>query len=167
MCIRDRTGTVHSRRDRRHSPCPGKERLERCSLSAKGHSEPQIHSRDNHAARTAHRPACPNAPYGRCGADERGLVMVSVYSLWKADHHTGPVSYTHLDVYKRQFQYRAEPAPYRPVNRHCGGGHYPACRLHERQKREEIPHISYHTFAFHMVDFLALPFIPSVGLQTF
>ena len=28
-------------------------------------------------------------------------------------------------------------------------------------------HISYHTFAFHMVDFLALPFIPSVGLQTF
>ena len=37
----------------------------------------------------AHRPACPNAPYGRCGAYERGLVMVSVYSLWKADHHTG------------------------------------------------------------------------------
>ena len=26
---------------------------------------------------------------GRCGADERGLAMVSVYSLWKADHHTG------------------------------------------------------------------------------
>ena len=39
--------------------------------------------------RAAHRPACPNAPYGRCGAYERGLVMVSVYSLWKADHHTG------------------------------------------------------------------------------
>ncbi len=76
-------------RDRRHSPCPGKERLERCSPSARGHSLPQIHSRDNHAARAAHCPACPHAPYGRCGADERGLVMVSVYSLWKADHHTG------------------------------------------------------------------------------
>ena len=25
------------------------------------------------------------------------------------------------------------------LNRRCGGGHYPACRLHERQKREEIP----------------------------
>ena len=36
-----------------------------------------------------HRPACPNAPYGRCGADERGLAMVSVYPIWKADHHTG------------------------------------------------------------------------------
>lgn len=48
----------------RHSPCPGKERLERCSPSASGYSKPQIHSRDNHAARAAHRPACPNAPYG-------------------------------------------------------------------------------------------------------
>ncbi len=37
------------------------------------------------------------------------------------------------------FQYRAEPAPRRFAYRHCGGGHYPACRLHERQKREEIP----------------------------
>ena len=102
MCIRDRkrslypTGTVHSQRDRRHSPCPGKERLERCSPSARGHSQPQIHSRDNHAARAANCPACPHAPYGRCGADERGLAMVSVYPLWKADDHTGPVSYTHL-----------------------------------------------------------------------
>ena len=43
----------------------------------------------NHAARAAHRPACPHAPYGRCGADERGLAMVSVYPLWKADDHTG------------------------------------------------------------------------------
>jgi PAT family beta-lactamase induction signal transducer AmpG len=54
-----------------------------------GHSQPQIHSRDNHAARAAHRPACSHAPHGRCGADERGLAMVSVYPLWKADHHTG------------------------------------------------------------------------------
>ena len=30
-----------------------------------------------------------HAPYGRCGADERGLAMVSVYPLWKADDHTG------------------------------------------------------------------------------
>ena len=36
-----------------------------------------------------HRPACPHAPHGRCGADERGLAMVSVYPLWKADDHTG------------------------------------------------------------------------------
>ena len=73
----------------RHSPCPGKERLERCSPSAKGHSQPQIHSRDNHAARAAHRPTCSHAPHGRCGADERGLAMVSLYPLWKADDHTG------------------------------------------------------------------------------
>ena len=72
-----------------YSPCPGKERLERCSPSARGHSQPQIHSRDNHAARAAHRPACPHAPHGRCGADERGLAMVSLYPLWKADDHTG------------------------------------------------------------------------------
>ena len=42
-------------------------------------------SRDNHAARAAHRPACSHAPHGSCGDDERGSV-----------------SYTHLDVYKRQ-----------------------------------------------------------------
>ena len=57
--------------------------------SARGHSQPQIHSRDNHAARAAHRPACPHAPHGRCGADERGLAMVSVYPLWKADNYPG------------------------------------------------------------------------------
>ena len=34
---------------------------------------------------------------------------------------------------------RAEPAPRRSAYRHCGGGHYPACRLHERQEREEVP----------------------------
>ena len=56
---------------------------------SKGHSQPQIHSRDNHAARAAHRPACSHAPHGRCGADERGLAMVSLYPLWKADDHTG------------------------------------------------------------------------------
>ena len=44
---------------------------------------------NNHAARAAHRPACPHAPYGRCGADERGLAMVSLYPLWKADDYTG------------------------------------------------------------------------------
>ena len=66
-----------------------KERLERCSPSARGHSQPQIHSRDNHAARAAHRPACSHAPHGRCGADERGLAMVSLYPLWKADDYTG------------------------------------------------------------------------------
>ncbi len=56
---------------------------------SKGHSQPQIYSGNNHAARAAHRPACPNATHGRCGADERGLAMVSVYPLWKADDHTG------------------------------------------------------------------------------
>ena len=40
---------------------------------------------------------------------------------------------------RRLFQYRAEPAPRRSAYRHCGGGHYPACRLHERQEREEVP----------------------------
>ena len=53
------------------------------------YSQPQIYSGNNHATRAAHRPACPHAPYGRCGADERGLAMVSVYPLWKADDHTG------------------------------------------------------------------------------
>ena len=33
--------------------------------------------------------AYPNAPYGRCGADERGMAMVSLYPLWKADDYTG------------------------------------------------------------------------------
>ncbi len=46
----------HSRADNGHSPCPGKEGLERCSLAEKGHSRPQIYSRDNHAARV-----CPTA----------------------------------------------------------------------------------------------------------
>ena len=69
--------------------CPSKERLERCSPSASGYYKPQIHSRDNHAARAAHRPACPHAPHGRCGADERGLAMVSVYPIWKADNYPG------------------------------------------------------------------------------
>ncbi len=31
----------------------------------------------------------PHAPYGRCGTDERGMAMVSVYPLWKADDYTG------------------------------------------------------------------------------
>ena len=30
-----------------------------------------------------------HAPYGRCGADKRGLALVSVYPLWKTDYHTG------------------------------------------------------------------------------
>ena len=42
-----------------------------------------------HLARAAHRPACPHAPHGRCGADEREIAMVSLYPLWKADDHTG------------------------------------------------------------------------------
>src|SRR5699024_2323907 len=81
-----------------HSPFPA--RSPSCALSrqgktgtmfsvSKGHSEPQIHSRNNHAARAAHRPACSHAPHGRCGADERGMAMVSLYPLWKADDHTG------------------------------------------------------------------------------
>ena len=72
-----------------HEGATVRARLERCSPSAKGHSEPQIHSRNNHAARAAHRPACSHAPHGRCGADERGLAMVSLYPLWKADDYTG------------------------------------------------------------------------------
>ena len=35
------------------------------------------------------------------------------------------------------FQYRAEPAPRRSAYRRCGGGHYPACRLHERQNAKK------------------------------
>ena len=34
-------------------------------------------------------PACPHAPHGRYRSDERGLAMVSVYSLWKTDNFTG------------------------------------------------------------------------------
>ena len=33
----------------------------------------------------------------------------------------------------------ASEKPRRSAYRHCGGGHYPACRLHERQEREEVP----------------------------
>lgn len=42
---------------------------------SKGHSQPQIHSRDNHAARAAHRPACSHAPH----AD---VELTSVDWLW-------------------------------------------------------------------------------------
>ncbi len=41
--------------------------------------------------------------------------------------------------YRRLFQYRAEPSPRRSAYRHCGGGHYPADGLLQRQEREEIP----------------------------
>ena len=30
-----------------------------------------------------------SAPYGRCGADERGMAMVSLYPIWKADNYPG------------------------------------------------------------------------------
>ena len=40
MCIRDRACADHSRADNGHSPCPGKEGLELCSLAEKGHSRP-------------------------------------------------------------------------------------------------------------------------------
>ncbi len=40
-------------------------------------------------------PACPHAPHGRCRSDERGLAMVSVYSLWKTDNFTGQ---EHIDI---------------------------------------------------------------------
>ena len=66
-----------------HSPFPA--RSPSFALSRQG----KTHSRDNHAARAAHRPACSHAPHGRCGADERGLAMVSLYPLWKADDYTG------------------------------------------------------------------------------
>ena len=53
---------------------------------------------------------------------------------------TSPASCFPLGTaFRRLFKCRAEPTPPGPAYRHCGGCHYPACGLRERQEREEIP----------------------------
>ena len=41
--------------------------------------------------------------------------------------------------FRRFFKCLSECSPRRPVDRACGRGNRPACRLHQGQEREEIP----------------------------
>ena len=73
------------------------------------------------------------------------MAMGAVYSLWESNHCAGPVSYTHLDVYKRQEQERrrAKKAEYNRRYMEKKRRQWKEQQEREKEQQEALESVSY------------------------